>query len=94
MTGQPKRKISVTLDADLVADLEAEGENLSAHLNAALRADLEHRRRRKALGMLLDTLAEERGSLDTAEDIEEIARFARLLGGAQGSNTADAASAG
>ena len=80
MTHQPKRKISVTLDADLVAEVD-DGENLSARVNAALRADLESRRRQRALGDLLDRLADERGPLDSAEDEAEIARFMRLLGG-------------
>ena len=82
MTREPKRKISVTLDADLVAEVE-DGENLSARVNAALRADLENRRRQRALGDLLDRLADERGPLDSAEDEAEIAHFMRLLGGAE-----------
>jgi Arc/MetJ-type ribon-helix-helix transcriptional regulator len=82
MTREPKRKISVTLDADLVAAVEADaGENLSARVNAALRADLEDRNRQRALSGLLGRLAAERGPLDTAEDEAEIARFMRLLGG-------------
>jgi len=80
MTREPKRKISVTLDADLVDEVD-DGENLSARVNAALRADLESRRRQRALGDLLDRLADERGPLDSAEDEAEIARFMRLLGG-------------
>jgi Post-segregation antitoxin CcdA len=83
MTGMPKRKVSVTLDADLVAAIEAEGaDNLSAEVNSALRAEFTRRRRREALGQLLDHLAEERGKLDTPEDEAEIARYMRLLGGA------------
>lgn len=82
MTHEPKRKVSVTLDSDLVAEVEADGaENLSARVNAALRADLESRRRQRALGELLDKLAGERGQLDSAEDRAEIARYMRLLGG-------------
>ncbi len=85
MTREPKRKISVTLDADLVAELEADGgANLSARVNSALRADLEQQRRWRALGELLDALAEERGPLDTTEDAAEITRFMRLLGGTPG----------
>jgi post-segregation antitoxin (ccd killing protein) len=76
-----KRKVSVTLDAELVEAVEAEGENLSARVNRALRGDLERRRRQRALGALLDRLAEEQGPLDRPEDEAEIARFARLLGG-------------
>jgi antitoxin component of MazEF toxin-antitoxin module len=82
MTQSPKRKVSVTLDADLVAMVEAEGgATLSAEVNSALRAELSRRRRQHALADLLDHLAEERGRLDTPEDEAEIARYMRLLGG-------------
>jgi antitoxin CcdA len=82
MTNTAKRKVSITLDADLVAAIAAEGgENLSAEVNSALRAEFARRRRQQALGQLLDHLAEERGRLDTPQDEAEIARFMRLLGG-------------
>jgi hypothetical protein len=82
MTSPAKRKVSVTLDADLVAALEAEGgTTLSAEVNSALRAEFARRKRQQALGGLLDHLAAERGSLDTPEDEAEIARYMRLLGG-------------
>lgn len=82
MANVSKRKVSITLDADLVAAIEAEGgENLSAQVNTALRAEFARRRRHQALGLLLDHLAEERGKLDTAEDEAEITRYMRLLGG-------------
>jgi len=76
-----KRKVSVTLDEDLVAQIEAEGEGLSAQVNTAVRAHLTERRRRQALGQLLDRLEGEDGPLDTPEDEEEIARIMQLLGG-------------
>ena len=82
MTQVAKRKVSVTLDADLVSEIEAEGENLSARVNTALRNELAERRRRRALGELLDRLAAERGPLDTPEDEAAIQRFMALLGGA------------
>jgi hypothetical protein len=83
MTGSGKRKVSVTLDADLVAALEAEdGTTLSAEVNSAVRAEFTRRKRQQALAGLLDHLAEERGRLDTPEDEAEIARYMRLLGGA------------
>jgi hypothetical protein len=83
MTTSAKRKVSVTLDADLVAALEADSDTtLSAEVNSALRAEFIRRRRHQALASLLDHLAEERGSLDTSEDEAEIARYMRLLGGA------------
>jgi antitoxin component of MazEF toxin-antitoxin module len=85
MTNAAKRKVSITLDADLVAAVEAEGsESLSAEVNSALRAEFARRRRQQALAELLDHLAQERGSLDTPEDEAEIARYMRLLGGPPG----------
>lgn len=82
MTHPAKRKVSVTLDADLVAALETEGgSTLSAEVNSALRAEFTRRKRQQALADLLDHLADERGKLDTPEDQAEIARYMRLLGG-------------
>lgn len=71
----------MTLDAELVAEVEATGEALSARVNAALRADVAQWRRQRALGLLLDQLDVERGPLDTAEDEAEIRRIMGLLGG-------------
>ncbi|MGH3273828.1 MAG: hypothetical protein ACRDNZ_05800 [Streptosporangiaceae bacterium] len=82
MTSTAKRKVSVTLDADLVELMEAgSGTTLSAEVNSALRAEFTRRRRQQALADLLDRLADERGRLDTPEDEAEIARYIRLLGG-------------
>jgi antitoxin component of MazEF toxin-antitoxin module len=82
MTSSAKRKVSVTLDADLVEALEANaGATLSAEVNSALRAEFTRRKRQQALADLLDNLAGERGRLDTREDEAEIARYMRLLGG-------------
>ena len=82
MTTPAKRKVSITLDADLVALVEAEsGTTLSAEVNSALRAEFTKRRRERALADLLDHLAGERGRLDTPEDEAEIARYMLLLGG-------------
>jgi antitoxin CcdA len=82
MTPVAKRKVSITLDADLVEALEADGSTtLSAEVNSALRAEFTRRKRQQALADLLDRLADERGSLDTPEDEAEIARYMRLLGG-------------
>ena len=84
MAHELKRKVSITLDADLVAAMEAdETTTLSAEVNAALRAEFVRRQRQQALADLLDRLAAERGSLDTPEDEAEIARYMRLLGGAE-----------
>ncbi|MGO9080276.1 MAG: type II toxin-antitoxin system CcdA family antitoxin [Streptosporangiaceae bacterium] len=82
MASPAKRKVSVTIDADLVAALEADsGTTLSAEVNSALRAEFTRRKRQQALADLLDHLADERGRLDTPEDEAEIARYVRLLGG-------------
>lgn len=77
-----KRKISLSLDADLVDELERDtGEALSSQVNVVLRAEVERRRRQRALRALLDRLAAEDGSLGPdAED--DIALLARALGGA------------
>ena len=65
MTNPAKRKVSITLDADLVAALEADdgGTTLSAEVNSALRAEFTRRKRQRALADLLDHLADERGEL-------------------------------
>ena len=82
MTSSAKRKVSITLDADLVAAMEADpSTTLSAEVNSALRAEFTRRKRQQALANLLDRLADERGSLDTPEDEAAIARYMRLLGG-------------
>lgn len=82
MTTPAKRKVSVTLDADLVAAVEADtSTTMSAVINSALRAEFTARKREQALANLLDRLADERGPLDTPEDEAEIARYMSLLGG-------------
>ena len=82
MTSTAKRKVSVTLDADLVAAVEADDStSLSAEVNAALRAAVEKRMRNKALGEYLDRLDAERGPLNTPEDEAEIRRYMIMLGG-------------
>ena len=77
-----KRKISVSLDEDLVAALEASDEALSFQVNEAIRTEIDRRRRHEALGDLLGRLSAEHGSLDSDDDEREIARYIRLLGGA------------
>jgi metal-responsive CopG/Arc/MetJ family transcriptional regulator len=49
-----KRKISVSLDEDLVEELEIGGEGLSSQVNEAIRAELQRRRRQRLLGEMLD----------------------------------------
>lgn len=51
-----KRKVSVSLDEDLVAELEAGDEALSAQVNDAVRSELERRRHHRLLIELLDEL--------------------------------------
>jgi predicted transcriptional regulator len=77
-----KRKVSVSLDDDLVAALEASDEALSVQVNEAIRVEVDRRRRQAALGELLARLAREDGSLDTDDDEAEVARYMQLLGGA------------
>lgn len=59
-----KRKVSISLDEDLVEELEREGQALSAQVNVAVRAELEHRRRQRLLIELLDKLDAEQGPVD------------------------------
>lgn len=60
----PKRKLSVSLDEDLVAELEREDQGLSVQVNAAVRAELERRRRQRLLIEFLDQLNAEHGPVD------------------------------
>jgi len=71
-----KRKVSVSLDEDLVEELEREDQGLSAQVNLALRAELERRRRNRLLVELLDQLDAEHGPVD--ESLVE--KYAGLLG--------------
>ncbi|MGO9559453.1 MAG: type II toxin-antitoxin system CcdA family antitoxin [Acidimicrobiales bacterium] len=76
-----KRKVSLTLDADLVAELEhAPDAALSAQVNDAIRTEISRRRRQRALRAFLDHVAAEDGPL-TEDDEEEIVRLQQLLGG-------------
>jgi len=81
LTSPGKRKVSLTLDADIVAAIRADGSTtLSAQVNALLREEVGRRLRNKALGEFLDRLAAERGALDSPEDEAEIRRHMRALG--------------
>jgi post-segregation antitoxin (ccd killing protein) len=71
-----KRKVSVSLDEDLVDELKREDEGLSAQVNAAVIAELERRRRNRLLVELLDQLDAERGPVD--ESLVE--KYVGLLG--------------
>ena len=61
-----KRKVSVSLDEDLVAELEAADEALSGQVNEAIRAEVERRRRNRLLTDILDSLDAEYGPVDEA----------------------------
>jgi antitoxin CcdA len=76
----PKRKISLSLDADLVDELEHDADDgLSSQVNVVLRAEVERRRRQRALRALLDRLTQEDGPL-SPDDEAEIQRFEQVLG--------------
>lgn len=75
-TAQPKRKISISLDADVVDELGAEGPSLSAQVNAALRDELERRQR----GRLLDALLDELDALHGAVDPALVRKYEEILG--------------
>lgn len=59
-----KRKVSVSLDADLVDELEASEEALSTQVNEAIRNELVRRRRQRALSEMLSELKELHGPVD------------------------------
>lgn len=70
-----KRKVSVSLDEDLVAELEAGGEAVSSQVNDAVRLELDRRRRQRLLAQMLDEFDAEHGPADT--DLVE--HFVELL---------------
>lgn len=74
----PKRKISVTLDGDLLAELERGEGSVSAQLNDALRRELERRRSQRGLQAFLDELDATEGPLDTPEDLAEMQRIEEI----------------
>jgi len=70
-----KRKVSVTLDADLVAELGAADEALSKQVNDALRDTLERRRRVRLLAKLCEELDSRHGRVPA----RLIAKYEALL---------------
>ena len=72
---QTKRKLSVSLDADLVSELEAGGEALSSQVNEAVRSELGRRRRLRLLGEMLA----EFDSQDRKVDEARVQEFMELL---------------
>lgn len=73
-----KRKVTITVDEELVGELERIG-NVSAQLNEAGWYLLERRRRAERLTALLAALDRQDGPLP--DDPGEDARLERLLGG-------------
>lgn len=63
MTTQ-KRKISISLDSDLVSELERDRNAISAQINDAVRSELDRRRRLRLLGEMLDEWSERDGPPD------------------------------
>jgi antitoxin CcdA len=61
-----KRKISVSLDDDLVEELAMHDEALSKQVNDAIREALERRRRQRLLGELLVELDAKHGPVPAA----------------------------
>ncbi|MGH9111040.1 MAG: type II toxin-antitoxin system CcdA family antitoxin [Acidimicrobiales bacterium] len=59
-----KRKVSVSLDEDLVEELEAGDEALSTQVNEAVRLELDRKRRNRLLREMLDEWEREEGPVD------------------------------
>ena len=59
-----KRKVSVSLDEDLVTELDAGDEALSTQVNEAVRNELERRRRHRLLDELLEQYERDAGPVD------------------------------
>ena len=59
-----KRKISVSLDREIVEELEADDESLSTQINNALRDEVARRRRHRLLAEWLDEMVAEDGPVD------------------------------
>jgi hypothetical protein len=79
MTDQiAKQKVSLSLDADLISELERSGP-LSPQVNEALRLEVKRRRQRAALEALIGTITEKYGELDSPEDRAAIERYVELL---------------
>jgi hypothetical protein len=71
-----KRKISVSIDAELVEELEAGDEALSKQVNDAIRDTLIRRRRQRLLRQLLDEMADRHGLIPESL----IRKYEALLG--------------
>ncbi len=76
MTTMKKRKVSVSLDDDLVTELEASDDPVSTQVNSAIRAELERRRR----GRLLDEFLLEVEAAHGPPDEAVVRKYMDLLG--------------
>jgi post-segregation antitoxin (ccd killing protein) len=65
----------VSLDEDLVAELESADEALSGQVNEAIRAEIERRRRNRLLTEMLDSLDAKYGPVNEAL----VAKYTELL---------------
>jgi hypothetical protein len=65
-TSQAKRKVSLSLDEAVVAELEESEGTLSAQVNEALRELVERRRQQRRLEAFLSRLDEQRGPVPEA----------------------------
>lgn len=70
-----KRKVSVSLDTDLVSELEAGDEALSTQVNDAVRIELTRRRRHR----LLDEMLAEYERVEGPVDEGLVAKYSDLL---------------
>ena len=73
--GTAKRKVSISLDEELVSALEAESESLSSQVNDAVRIEFMRRRRRALLGEMLAEFERTVGPVDEAL----VAKYTSLL---------------
>ncbi len=78
---KPKRRLSASVDADLVAAAESaarrgDSPTVSAWVNDALRLKLEHDRRVQALAAFIDAYETEHGTI-SSDEIEQATRAAR-----------------
>lgn len=64
--GTAKRKVSISLDEELVSALEADSESLSSQVNEAVRVEFTRRRRRARLDEMLDEFERSEGPVDEA----------------------------
>jgi metal-responsive CopG/Arc/MetJ family transcriptional regulator len=71
-----KRKISVSLDADLVDELERGGDALSKQVNDAIREAVVRQRRRRLLAELLGELDRRHGPVKSTL----VEKYEKLLG--------------